>query len=179
MTTTTSRPYRRRTFELNGIVCRQCSSCDLVLPLTSNYFYPDLCRPSGLKFVCQVCEVSKNRRYDHLNRKLQNERKTLRRKDLLGFISEIKECSPCVDCGEFYPHYVMDWDHLPGETKWMSVSKMSTRCSRESILSEIAKCELVCANCHRERTHQRRDEAVAGIDIIQLLVEQDEDDDDE
>jgi hypothetical protein len=28
--------------------------------------------------------------------------------------------------------------------------------TKKAILNEIAKCDAVCANCHRERTHQRR-----------------------
>jgi hypothetical protein len=28
--------------------------------------------------------------------------------------------------------------------------------SRVSIENEVAKCEIVCANCHRERTWQRK-----------------------
>jgi hypothetical protein len=50
----------------------------------------------------------------------------------------------------------MEWDHVRGE-KIRSVSEMCNRmCSKETILTEIAKCELVCANCHAVRTFNRR-----------------------
>ena len=47
----------------------------------------------------------------------------------------------------------MEWDHLPGTEKTLVMSN-TRRCAhgRARILAEIAKCELVCANCHRERT---------------------------
>ena len=52
------------------------------------------------------------------------------------------------------PH-VMDFDHV-GEGKVLNIGRMrSSGHSLEEIEAEIAKCELVCANCHRERTQQR------------------------
>lgn len=55
-----------------------------------------------------------------------------------------------------YPHFVLDFDHRPGEIKTRSVSEMlKNNASDEDIASEISKCDLVCANCHRFRTAQR------------------------
>ncbi len=58
---------------------------------------------------------------------------------------------PCDDCGESFPPYVMDFDHRPGEIKSFSLNKAWAR-SWGKVQAEIAKCDLVCANCHRERT---------------------------
>jgi len=65
---------------------------------------------------------------------------------------------PCADCGQRYPYYVMDFDHREGEIKLFNVSSLNghRRTSRKKLLDEIAKCDVVCANCHRDRTHQRR-----------------------
>ncbi len=47
----------------------------------------------------------------------------------------------------------MEWDHLPGNEKTLVLSDARNAThSKERILAELAKCELVCANCHRERT---------------------------
>jgi hypothetical protein len=51
----------------------------------------------------------------------------------------------------------MDFDHLPGKQKKFYVSQSMQR-PKELILKEIAKCELVCANCHRNRTQERKKE---------------------
>ena len=67
-------------------------------------------------------------------------------------IRDYKEANPCTDCGMFLPYYCMDFDHL-GD-KVMNVSRMQGY-SWERVLREIAKCELVCAVCHRKRTHLR------------------------
>jgi hypothetical protein len=49
----------------------------------------------------------------------------------------------------------MQWDHLPGALKLGSISTDFRGSSRQKILDEIAKCELVCANCHTIRTFGR------------------------
>ena len=65
--------------------------------------------------------------------------------------------APCSDCVTMYDPVCMDWDHRPTETKFMPVSQMfAAKMSMELIMQEIAKCDLVCANCHRIRTKVRR-----------------------
>lgn len=64
-----------------------------------------------------------------------------------------KDC-PCSDCGVRYPYYVMDFDHREG--KKFQIGSRGTR-TIGMMLAEIAKCDVVCANCHREREHQRRE----------------------
>ena len=58
------------------------------------------------------------------------------------------KANPCTDCKRTLHPVAMDFDHVAGE-KITEIS--STKC-RAFILDELAKCELVCANCHRERT---------------------------
>lgn len=66
---------------------------------------------------------------------------------------EIKEASGCVDCGE-KNHIVLDFDHL--KNKKYNISRMiHDNFSWAAIKKEIAKCEVVCANCHRIRTYNR------------------------
>lgn len=46
----------------------------------------------------------------------------------------------------------MDFDHVRG-TKKFAISTYAHAVSSETLTKEIAKCDLVCANCHRERTY--------------------------
>lgn len=62
---------------------------------------------------------------------------------------------PCMDCGVKYPYYVMDLDHRPGTAKNYTPSRLPSVGSVRKALEEIAKCDAVCSNCHRERTFQR------------------------
>ena len=60
---------------------------------------------------------------------------------------------PCIDCGESDP-VVLEFDHL-GE-KLFDIGQALPYRSWKSILEEIEKCVVVCANCHRRRTARRR-----------------------
>lgn len=60
---------------------------------------------------------------------------------------------PCVDCRETDP-VVLEFDHL--RDKVFNVGTELHDRNWESVLAEIAKCEVVCANCHRRRTARRR-----------------------
>lgn len=80
-------------------------------------------------------------------------------------IKEAKDV-PCADCGERYPPYVMDFDHVRGY-KLMNVSMMVQRgFSAAKMHEEIAKCEVVCANCHRQRTFERSPEAMPLGEVL-------------
>lgn len=72
------------------------------------------------------------------------------RKLIKKFVFDAKD-QPCTDCGKDFPSYVMDFDHVRGP-KVGSISSLVSKCDLSKIEAEIAKCEIVCANCHRERT---------------------------
>lgn len=70
-------------------------------------------------------------------------------------LGKIKEKSGCTDCKEKYPFYVLDFDHTRGN-KVSNIGQMLDYFSVQDILKEVAKCDIVCSNCHRERTYQRK-----------------------
>jgi len=49
----------------------------------------------------------------------------------------------------------MDFDHVRGR-KHKNVMELVPTLSKKKIDEEIAKCEVVCSNCHRIRTHMRK-----------------------
>lgn len=80
-----------------------------------------------------------------------------RRNKLRKLIQEVKNETPCADCGQRFPYYCMQFDHLPGQKKEFNVGEAKTRMvSLEKLKAEIKKCEVVCANCHAKRTHRRK-----------------------
>ena len=84
--------------------------------------------------------------------------KTLRKRNK-DYVDSVKANTPCEDCGKIYPPYVMQFDHIL-EGKRGAVSNLVRECvSIQTIQTEIDKCELVCANCHAERTHSRKVES--------------------
>lgn len=68
-------------------------------------------------------------------------------------IEDLKK-APCSDCGRTFPTVCMDFDHVRGEKKFNIASAVNWR-RLEDILEEVAKCDLVCSNCHRIRSAAR------------------------
>jgi hypothetical protein len=67
----------------------------------------------------------------------------------MQLIVDYLRAHPCVDCGEA-DVMVLDFDHL-GD-KLFSISRGIRGRSLQALLYEMAKCEVVCANCPRRRT---------------------------
>jgi hypothetical protein len=89
------------------------------------------------------------RRNPEISRRLALEAQAKRK----AIVNELK-ARPCMDCGIQYPPYVMEFDHLDYSTKIDAVSRLLMH-SLPKVLAEIEKCEIVCSNCHRVRTHSR------------------------
>ena len=87
--------------------------------------------------------------------KLQAKRRAINRAWLFNL-----KTKPCVDCGKCFHPCAMDFDHVR-DNKATDVSRLMDR-NRKVILDEIAKCDLVCANCHRLRTYIRTKQYLAG-----------------
>lgn len=79
----------------------------------------------------------------------------LKRRVYRKILIEIKSFTPCMDCGEQYPYYVMDFDHRPGVDKKFELADSKNISSALRLMEEVDKCDVVCSNCHRIRTHSR------------------------
>lgn len=69
---------------------------------------------------------------------------------------------PCADCGGTFPTCVMDFDHVRGVKLFDIGARSRVHVSKPKLLLEIAKCDVVCSNCHRIRTHIGRSTGVVG-----------------
>lgn len=117
-------------------------------------FYNQTAAKDGKHRWCKSC----CREYSQVNQERANERRRERgwewpakRENGLR-VTELKETTPCKDCGGLFPACVMDFDHIRGEKKYNVGMMVAHGHAWESILEEINKCELVCSNCHRIRS---------------------------
>jgi hypothetical protein len=130
-----------------------CSKC--------KEFKPHNLRKGGrsLQSYCIECQREYSREHYKANKDKANSRRVINSKTyrdkMRKLIAELKNV-PCTDCGQMYPHYVMDFDHLEDFEKLGNVASMAVGVSLVRLLAEIEKCEIVCANCHRIRTFNRR-----------------------
>ncbi len=137
---------------------KQCSKCLTNKPLTE--FVTSKTTKSGYKSYCKQCQRQQQKEYYRINhtKRIQQIKINLKtwKQRIKIEIDELKS-KPCTDCGYSFPSCCMDFDHLDGATKINNISAMinNRRASKEKIYQEIGKCELVCSNCHRIRTHNR------------------------
>jgi hypothetical protein len=77
-------------------------------------------------------------------------RSTQYRRRNAQWLQELKATLACKNCGETHPG-CLEFHHLDPTTKETSIAEMIQRgFSRQKILAEIAKCDVLCANCHRK-----------------------------
>lgn len=129
-----------------------CGRCKRQLPATEFARYRE-----GRQSYCRACQKAYDADWYRANKAKRQAKVRADRRAHVEWLDSLKQGRPCADCGRSYPPYVMEWDHLPGSVKTLVISDTRRSAfSRKRILEELAKCELVCANCHRERTHKRR-----------------------
>jgi len=129
---------------------KHCGRCGRDKPLTEFHRWRDghqpWCKPCRRKYAAAHYQANKPHRQG------QNKR---RQAEFMAWYISLKVGQPCADCGLEFHHAAMQWDH--GQVKTAALGHLSRRGSRKRVLDEIAKCELVCANCHAVRSYQRRD----------------------
>lgn len=110
---------------------------------------------------CKSCHKEYNKNWYNKNSVTIKERVRKNTRQYLevfnNTVRKLKESKPCKDCGKYYPHYIMDFDHL--RDKKYTISRLRSH-TIETVLKEIEKCEVVCSNCHRERTWSRKHRVV-------------------
>lgn len=84
------------------------------------------------------------------------------RKENKSIVNEFKK-RPCMDCGGIFHPEAMEFDHVRGVKKYDVGRMVSQGSCTDAVRAEILKCELVCANCHRVRTYNKRQQKINTI----------------
>lgn len=81
--------------------------------------------------------------------------------DRREYIDGLKLSTGCADCGYNAASVALEFDHRPGTLKLCEITRFRNGAGTwDQMLAEIAKCEIVCSNCHRIRTFTRPKEPV-------------------
>ena len=133
---------------------KRCPQCGETKPRAE--FHKGALRADGLQPYCKSCRAKiDHERYERSQGRAIPRRSLGPDRGRAAWLLSLKAGRPCTDCGRVYPPQVMQWDHVPGFDKLGDVSAVCWGRPREEVLAEIAKCELVCANCHNIRTFAR------------------------
>lgn len=117
---------------------------------------PRYCSDECRKYVAAASSAQRTAEYYSRHHERINRTRAESRAALRAEVARLKEAEPCADCGGYFPAVCMDYDHT-GTGKVAGVGRLvSANVPMDKIHAEIAKCDLVCANCHRIRTEHRR-----------------------
>src|ERR1017187_1622043 len=113
-----------------------------------------LCRESNRKHYCEYkpSKSAKQHRIEY-DKEARHSKKVNRRE----YIQQLKSV-PCKDCGKTFPWYCMDHDHVPerGKREFLISHWVSRQMKWDKLEKELAKCDIICAICHRVRTRKRQ-----------------------
>jgi len=86
---------------------------------------------------------------------MASERQKRLHKEIFEAIKAAK-ARPCARCHDTFPSVCMDFDHLPEQKKLFTIGSPANWTSIARIEAEIAKTQLLCSNCHRIVTWERK-----------------------
>lgn len=131
---------------------KTCPRCDVSKPLED--FGMRNTAKARRQSWCRVC-MSVERKVQYASYKKRGLHKQAQRRSVDKVRSLIAEAKskPCADCNRTFPPVCMDFDHLRDKVSEIGLMKGY---GIQRVLEEIAKCEVVCACCHRIRTESRR-----------------------
>lgn len=133
----------------------------IICKVTKDYpeFHPRSNAKDKHQGTCKECQAKISKEYYIINKARQRQknnecskkRAELTREFLCGYLKE----HPCVGCGEENILF-LDFHHIDPTLKEYNICRMGTR-SRELLLAELAKCQVLCVKCHRIETHKQLD----------------------
>lgn len=135
----------------DAIVTKECTRCGYIKPATE--FFTVKRNKDGLQSHCKECQRAYIRDHYERNKQYYKDKSLGHHRPIADLIYTLR-CGACTDCGRHYHPIVMEFDHRNPSEKSYNIAEMR-RHSPETALAELAKCDVVCSNCHKLRTHQR------------------------
>lgn len=136
---------------------KRCYICGVEKPVSE--FHRNSKNNDGLLSYCKLCKKGVDAATYRSRDEAWRERKRKRQKTIADrnsrLILEYLQEQKCVDCGESDP-LVLEFDHVRGVKKYNIADLIRRYAGWSTIMSEIEKCDVRCANCHRRATAKRQ-----------------------
>ena len=134
---------------------KRCSKCKKLKSL-EDFNFKNRAKQTR-QYQCKDCSrmyvrshYERNKKYYLLKAKLRNQ---ANKKEIKAYVWSYLNNNPCVDCGESDP-IVLEFDHLSNKIE--DISAMYRNYTLQKVKTEIGKCQVRCANCHRRKTAKER-----------------------
>jgi len=124
-----------------------CSKCKKEKPLSE--FNLNNTKKDGHQGCCVLCQKEYGRSHYQKDSDRYKERARKRTKEIRKFRDGYKEDKYCIICGYNKCITALEFHH-PGKKKDNISKLMGGGYSLARIKEELKRCDIVCANCHRE-----------------------------
>lgn len=130
-----------------------CSSCKL--EKNKEEFNKRSSSKDGLGSYCKLCNKDKLKQHYHNNKEYYYSKSKNHSKKIQDWFNEFRKTLSCIKCNESR-WWVLDFHHRNPQDKDGNISSMIMKNSKEKILQEIDKCDILCSNCHRDIHYQEK-----------------------
>ena len=100
---------------------------------------------------CEVGERYSSGPYCRPCTKKYNRERLQKKRD---FVNSYKMERGCRECGYNAHPVALELNHIDPTTKTYSIGRQLISISMENLVLELAKCEVLCANCHQIHTYE-------------------------
>lgn len=128
--------------------CKETKSVDL--------FSRNKHRLDGLQRTCKQCIREAGIRSYNKNKQAYQSRSAAYNKSILDSVNQYKADHPCKKCGNS-KYYLLDFHHIDPSIKDGDVNTIARTRSRKALWDEIAKCIVLCKNCHADFHYQEKE----------------------
>ena len=125
-----------------ALIEKKCSKCQSIKPIEE--FHKSA-------YTCKPCANQRSRDWHKVRANLdkRNARVNVKQRERKQW-AVVYKGNQCLDCGNQFPLAVYDFHHRNEDDKSNNPSYF-IKLSKERAISELDKCDLLCANCHRIR----------------------------
>ena len=148
---------------------KRCYTCQQEKPLDD--FPVRRKRGGGHHARCRSCMTAAIKKWKAENPGHERERQMRRRLSRRTILLEHLVAHPCVDCG-IRDLVVLEFDHIAERgPKSFAIAEFAGNYGTQTVIDEISKCEIRCANCHRRKTAQRNPRHWSHLPAFQGYLE--------
>lgn len=124
-----------------------CTKCNVDKPTTE--FNQNKAKKSGYQSFCKSCMKEYKLSYYQENKTTVITKVRENKRKVREWFNDYKSGLACEECGQNHPA-TLDFHHLDSDAKDVEVGQLvGYGYGKDLILAEVAKCKVLCSNCHR------------------------------
>ena len=132
---------------------KTCPKCNETKP--TSLYSKNKNKPDGYQRECKACMRISNMNSYNKNKKAYHERSRIYSQKFTSELNMYKSDQTCKKCGNS-KYYLLEFHHIDPSTKKDDVYTLVRTKGKKTVWDEIAKCVVLCKNCHADFHHQER-----------------------